>query len=463
MKKLLTVSDLPTLTRSQVRENYKKYMNPGFATLLGLLDFDKLYVKAEGAYVWDADGNRYLDFLGGYGSLNIGHNNSHVIEAVRRAETMPNLLQASINAAAGALAYNLAQITPGKLQNTFFCNSGAEAVEGALKIARIATGRPRIISCKSGFHGKTMGSLSVTGREKYQKGFEPLLPACDLVEYGNTAELEEKLKSGDVAAFIVEPIQGEGGIIVPPEGYLKSAQELCHRYGALLIVDEIQTGFGRTGKMFACEHEGVEPDIMCLAKSLGGGIMPVGAFIATGEVWNKAYGGIEKCLLHTSTFGGNTRAMAAGLATLEFITRENLPERAARLGDYLLSGLRRLQEKYALIKEVRGRGLLLGIEFEQPAKGVLARIAGAVNKISQEYLASMVAGFLLNNHRIITAYTLNNPNVIRLEPPLIISEEQLDILLNALEDTFAKNRSFLGFGLASGKTILAGRFGGKDR
>jgi len=283
------------------------------------------------------------------------------------------------------------------------------------------------------------------------------------VEYGNTAELEEKLKSGDVAAFIVEPIQGEGGIIVPPEGYLKSAQELCHRYGALLIVDEIQTGFGRTGKMFACEHEGVEPDIMCLAKSLGGGIMPVGAFIATGEVWNKAYGGIEKCLLHTSTFGGNTRAMAAGLATLEFITRENLPERAARLGDYLLSGLRRLQEKYALIKEVRGRGLLLGIEFEQPAKGVLARIAGAVNKISQEYLASMVAGFLLNNHRIITAYTLNNPNVIRLEPPLIISEEQLDILLNALEDTFAKNRSFLGFGLASGKTILAGRFGGKDR
>lgn len=166
MKKLLTVSDLPTLTRSQVRENYKKYMNPGFATLLGLLDFDKLYVKAEGAYVWDADGNRYLDFLGGYGSLNIGHNNSHVIEAVRRAETMPNLLQASINAAAGALAYNLAQITPGKLQNTFFCNSGAEAVEGALKIARIATGRPRIISCKSGFHGKTMGSLSGNGPGK---------------------------------------------------------------------------------------------------------------------------------------------------------------------------------------------------------------------------------------------------------------------------------------------------------
>lgn len=461
MEKLYTVSDLAQLTRSQVRENFKNYMNPGLCTLLGLLDFDKQYVRAEGVYVWDGDGNRYLDFLGGYGSLNLGHNHPYVIEALQKVAAMPNLLQAGMGVAASTLAHNLAQITPGRLQNTFFCNSGAEAVEGALKLARIATGRTRILSCQSGFHGKTMGSLSVTGREKYRKDFEPLLPACDVVPYGDLEALEEQLKTEDVAAFIVEPIQGEGGIIVPPAGYLSAALALCHKYGTLLIADEIQTGLGRTGKMFACEHEGVEPDILCLAKSLGGGIMPIGAVITTAELWNKAYGGIEKCLLHTSTFGGNTWAATAGIATLEVLYKEDLPRRAAELGAYLLDGLRLLQEKYRLIREVRGCGLLVGIEFEQPAKGMLAKIAGAVNKLASEYLGSMVAGVLLNEHRIITAYTLNNPNVIRLEPPLVVSREEIDYVLNALETTFAKNKSFLGFGLASGKTFLSGKLGRK--
>lgn len=461
MKNMIKTTDLPGLTRGQVRENFKSHMNPGLCTLMGLLDFDKLYVKAQGVHVWDADGNRYLDYLGGYGSLNLGHNHPYILEALQRVSTMPNLLQASMGVAASSLAHNLAQITPGKLNNTFFCNSGAEAVEGAIKLARIATGRPRIISCKSGFHGKTMGSLSVTGREKYQKGFEPLLPACNVVDFCGLSELEEELKTKDCAGFIVEPIQGEGGIIVPPDGYLKGVQELCRRYGTLLIVDEIQTGLGRTGKMFAVEHEDVEPDILCLAKSLGGGIMPIGAMITTEELWNKAYGGIEKCLLHTSTFGGNTWAAVAGLATLEVIYEENLPARAAEMGDYLLAGLRSLQERYPIIREVRGKGLLVGIEFEQPAKGVLAKLAGAVNKMSEEYLGAMVAGVLMNKHRVITAYTLNNPNVIRLEPALIITKEDIDVVLQALEETFEKNRSLLGFGLSSGKTLVSGLFGKK--
>lgn len=461
MKKMIKVSDLPDLARSQVRENFKNHMNPGLCMLLGMLDFDKLYVKAEGVNVWDADGNRYLDFLGGYGSLNVGHNHPKILAAIQKVSSMPNLLQASMGVAASSLAHNLAQITPGKLNNTFFCNSGAEAVEGAIKLARIATGRPRIISCKSGFHGKTMGSLSVTGREKYQKGFEPLLPACNVVDFCQLNELEEQLKSKDVAGFIVEPIQGEGGIIVPPAGYLKSVQDLCRMYGTLLIADEIQTGLGRTGKMFACDHDGVEPDILCLAKSLGGGIMPIGAVITTQELWNKAYGGIEKCLLHTSTFGGNTWATVAGLATLEVIEEENLTERSAELGDYLLNGLRSLQERFPLIRDVRGRGLLVGIEFEQPAKGVMAKVAGAVNKLSSEYLGAMVAGVLLNQYRVITAYTLNNPNVVRLEPPLVVAKDDIDTVLNALDNTFEKNRSLLGFGLSSGKTFISGMFGKK--
>jgi len=461
MEKLIKLADLASLNRGQVRENFKNYMNPGLCTLLGLLDLDKLYVRAEGVYVWDPDGNRYLDFLGGFGSLNLGHNHPRILAALEQVKTMPNLLQASMGMAASTLAYNLAQITPGKLNNTFFCNSGAEAVEGAIKLARIATGRTRIISCKSSFHGKTLGSLSVTGREKYQKGFEPLLPDCSMVAFCNLGELEEQLKTKDVAGFIVEPIQGEGGIIVPEQGYLKTVEALCRRYGTLLIVDEIQTGLGRTGKMFAVEHDNVEPDILCLAKSLGGGIMPIGAVITTQEIWQKAYGGIEKCLLHTSTFGGNTWAAAAGIATLEVIYEEDLPARAAELGDYLMSGLRSLQEKYPIIADVRGKGLLVGIEFEQPAKGVLAKVAGAVNKLSAEYLGAMVAGVLLNQYKIITAYTLNNPNVIRLEPPLTVTKEQLDVVLQALEEIFDKNRSLLGFGLSSGKTMLTGLFGKK--
>ncbi|MCR3922729.1 MAG: aspartate aminotransferase family protein [Firmicutes bacterium] len=461
MEKLYTISDLPQLKRTQVRDNFKNYMNPGLCTYFGMLDFDKHYVKADGVNVWDSDDNCYLDFLGGYGSLNLGHNHPYVIESLQKVATLPNLLQASMNGVASALAYNLAQITPGKLNNTFFCNSGAEAVEGALKLARIATGRTRIISCVSSFHGKTMGALSLTGREKYHKGFEPMVPDCSMVEFGDLVGLEAQLKGNDVAAFIVEPIQGEGGIILPPAGYLNAAQKLCHQYGALFIADEIQTGLGRTGKMFACDHEGVEPDVMCLAKSLGGGIMPIGAVITTQELWNKAYGGIEKCLLHTSTFGGNTWATAAGLAALEVLHNEKLPQHAAEMGDYLMSGLRTLQEKYPIILDVRGQGLLVGIEFEQPAKGVLAKVAGAVNKLANEYLGSMVAGVLMNQYKIITAYTLNNPNVIRLEPPLIVTKEQIDVVLNALDDTFAKNRSIFGFSMASGKTFLSSVFGKK--
>ena len=207
--------------------------------------------------------------------------------------------------------------------------------------------------------------------------------------------------------------------------------------------------------MFVFDHDGVDSDVLCLAKSIGGGIMPIGAFITTEEIWNAAYGGVEKCLLHTSTFGGNTWATAAGIAALEVIQTENLPQRAAELGDYLLSGLRSLQEKYPIIHEVRGKGLLVGVEFEQPAKGIMAKLAGAINKLASEYLGSMVAGVLLNEYRIITAYTLNNPNVIRLEPPLVVSREQIDVVLNALDETFHKNRSLLGFSLTSGKTFLS--------
>ncbi len=452
---MISFDEAKQATPGKVKEWYK-HLNPGLVSLLGLIGFDKVYSRAEGIYVWDREGNRYLDFLGGYGSLNLGHNHPQVIKAIEEVDGLPNILQASLNPFASALAKNLSEITPGNLFNSFFCNSGAEAVEGAIKTARAATGKTWVVAAEHAFHGKTLGALSVTGREKYRKPFAPLVPHCEWVPFGDLVSLESRLKKKDVAAFIVEPIQGEGGIILPPDKYLKGVEEICRKYETLLILDEIQTGLGRTGKMFAAEHWGVKPDIMTLAKSLGGGVMPIGAFIATSEVWEKAYGGINKCLYHTSTFGGNTRACAAAIATLEVINEENLVEQARGKGDYLLNELKKLETKHEMIKEIRGKGLMVGVEFYEPAKGWLNKIGGDMfKKLSHEYLASMVAGQLLDEHKIITAYTLNNPNVIRLEPPLTVTFEQLDWVVKAFDEICEKYSGFLKLTFKTGKSIAA--------
>jgi len=453
-----TLTETLKQNREQVAENHKTYLNAGLVMMLGLIKFDKQFTRAKGINVWDCEGNRYLDFLGAYGALNLGHNHPKVLAALDQVKELPNLLQASLGTITGALAKNLALVAPGNLQRSFFGNSGAEAVEGAIKLARAATGRQGLIYCDGSFHGKTTGALAVTGREKYQKAFHPLIPGCVSIPFGDLGLLEKNLKAETAAAFIVEPIQGEGGIILSPPGYLPGARKLCSKYGTLLIIDEVQTGFGRTGKMFACEHENVTPDILCLAKSLGGGIMPIGAYITTDEIWKKAYGSMEKALLHTSTFGGNTWAAAAGIAALEIIYDENLPDKARLSGDYLLAELQRLKDKYPLIKDVRGQGLMAGIEFNQPGSLAIKVTFGLANKLSEEYLGSLVAGELLNRYRIITAYTLNNPNVIRLEPPLNVTREEIDTLLQALEDIFATHKGFLSMATSGAKTVLKSMF-----
>jgi putrescine aminotransferase len=456
MPDFLELGEVMRLTREQNRENHRQFINPELVNLMGLLNFDKFFVRAEGTSIWDNEGNEYLDFLGGYGALNLGHNYPEIIAAVESVKS-PNLLQAALNPLAGALARNLALFTPGDLQYSFFGNSGTEAVEGALKLARASTGKTKFVSCEGAFHGKSFGALSVTGREKYRKHFNPLLPIVEFVPYGDSAALERALAREDVAAFIVEPIQGEGGIIVPPAGYLKKVRDICTEHNTLLIVDEIQTGFGRTGKLFACEHEEVVPDIMCLSKSFGGGVMPLSAYIATEKVWRRAYGSMEKATLHTSTFGGNSWAAASGIATLEIIYREDLSRQAAEKGKYLLGRLRKLQEKYPFLHDVRGLGLMIGLEFTQPKQGGLLNklTGGVVEKLADEYLGAMIAGELLNKHQIITAYTLNNPNVIRLEPPLTVSYKQLDKLLAALDGIFAENKGLGDMVISSSKTILA--------
>jgi len=403
-------------------ERYARHINPGMTQLLKFMGFESVEVRAEGCYVYNSDGERYLDCLGGPGVFSFGHSPPAIIAAVHeQLGLMPLSSHLLLNPLTGELAERLAQACPGDLQWVFFCNSGAEAVEGALKAARAHTGRPGFVSTIGGFHGKTFGALSASGRDTYRTPFEPLLPGFTHVPYGDVDALAQAV-TDQTAAVILEPIQGEGGIIVPPDDYLTRARAICDAAGALLILDEIQSGMARTGRMWGCDQEGVVPDIMTVGKAIGGGVMPLGAFVARPDVWDIFD---ENPYLHTTTFGGNPLACAAGLAALTEVERLDLCRAAAERGAQMLAGLRTIAARHeGLIGEVRGRGLLVGMEFVDPD------IAGLV-----------ITG--LANHHIIAAYGLNNPSVIRLEPPLIISAEQVDEVLTALDAAIADTAAML--------------------
>jgi putrescine aminotransferase len=395
-------------------EKYMKYVNPGFARLCKFANLATIEWEGRGAQVFDIFGRAYLDCIGGFGVFNVGRNHPRVVErAIEQLRRLPLSTRTLFNQQQADLAEMLAKITPGDLQYSFFCNSGAEAVEGALKLARLYTGRKKLVSCLNSFHGKTMGALSVSGREVYKKPFEPLLPETYQVPFDDLESME-KMVDEETAAVIVEPVQGEGGVNIPSSDYLPGVREICNRHGALLIIDEVQTGLGRTGKMFACEHWGVTPDIMTLAKGLGGGILPLGAFMSTATIW-KVFE--ENPLLHSSTLGGNPLACAVGLETLKILQEENIPRQAQEKGDYFLEKLRAFQITFPeLIKEVRGMGLLIGMEFFDPD------------------VASLLA-MEMAERMILVAYTLNNPRVIRFEPPLTISFEEMDRVMRALEES----------------------------
>ena len=395
-------------------EKYMKYVNPGFARLCKFANLATIEWEGRGAQVFDIFGRAYLDCIGGFGVFNVGRNHPRVVErAVEQLRRLPLSTRTLFNKQQADLAEMLAKITPGDLQYSFFCNSGAEAVEGALKLARLYTGRKKLVSCLNSFHGKTMGALSVSGREVYKKPFEPLLPETYQVPFDDLESME-KMVDEETAAVIVEPVQGEGGVNIPSSDYLPGVREICNRHGALLIIDEVQTGLGRTGKMFACEHWSVVPDIMTLAKGLGGGILPLGAFMSTATIW-KVFE--ENPLLHSSTLGGNPLACAVGLETLKILQEEDIPRQAQEKGDYFLEKLRAFQITFPeLIKEVRGMGLLIGMEFFDPD------------------VASLLA-MEMAERMILVAYTLNNPRVIRFEPPLTISFEEMDRVMRALEES----------------------------
>jgi len=397
-------------------EKYRRFINPGLANLMDFVGFHAVEWRGEGAIVYDSCGQAYLDFLGGYGVFSIGHAHPRVVQAVRaQVGLLPLSSRVLFNRPMADLAERLAALAPGDLQFSFFCNSGTEAVEGALKLARLASGKTQIIGTIGGFHGKTYGGLSASGREVYRAPFQPLVPDFLHVPFDDVDAVAAAI-TDQTAAVIVEPIQGENGVIVPHDDYLPALRQLCTAHDVLLILDEVQTGLGRTGALFACQHYGIAPDILTLAKALGGGVMPIGVFMGTPVVW-KAFE--PNPLLHSSTFGGNELACCAALATLEVILDEELPARAAALGDLLLSGLQAIAARYpGSITAVRGKGLLVGVEFTE-----------------RDLAALVIAG--LAQEKILAAYTLNNPCVIRFEPPLVITEAQIGHVLTAFENAIA--------------------------
>jgi putrescine aminotransferase len=411
----------PEALYADVVEKYSEHINPYLARLMAFAGFG-VEMRGEGCYIYDQEGKSYLDCLGGYGTFSLGHRHPKIVEAVKAQLDLIALSgKAFFSKPAADLAAKLAEIMPDDVEYSFFCNSGTEAVEGALKFARMATGRGKIISTLNSFHGKTMGSLSVMGREKYRKPFEPLIPGVEFIPYGDI-EAAVAAIDHDTACIIVEPIQGEGGIVIPPDGYLAALREACDQTGALLILDEVQTLLGRTGYWFGCNHEGVSPDIMTTAKALGGGIMPIGAISGRKEIWDAVY--FDNPLSHTSTFGGNNLACAAGLATIRIVEEEGLIDRSRRMGALLLSGLQSVSAGSDLVHEVRGRGLMIGLEFR-------------IDEVGELCVAQML------KRGMCVAYTLNNPRVLRFEPPLIITEEQVQFAVSTFGEALAETSELL--------------------
>ncbi len=418
-------------------DRWARTINPQFARVLRTIGFDRTWERAEGAYLWDADGKRYLDLLGGFGMYNVGRNNPRVRAALVEALELetPGSVQMGATALPGLLAEALLARTPPRLERVLFTSSGTEAVEAALKLGRAATGRSRVLSADHGFHGLTLGSLSANANVEFTARFGPLLPGFERVPFGDLEALETQLRREDVALFLVEPVQGKG-VNLPPPGYLEGVQALCRRYGTLFCVDEVQTGFGRTGRMFAFEHWGLEPDLVPVAKSLSGGYVPVGALLMSRAVHEAVFDSMENAFSHGSTFAPNELAMVAGLATLHELDEQRLVERSARLGAKLLELTRPLVDELEVVRDVRGLGLLWAIEFGEPRSGRLSwRL---IEKMQPGLFAQLVVVPLFSEHRILSQVAGHRMAVLKALPPLVVTDEDVERFVEALSATVAR-------------------------
>ncbi|CAN5567985.1 aspartate aminotransferase family protein [soil metagenome] len=441
--------DLKEIVASRLGENYQlheRHLNRTLVAAQRVIGFDKVYARAEGAYLYDMDDRDYLDFLSGYSVYNIGRNHPVVQQAIRDVLEMdlPNMVQMDCSLLSGLLAEALTKRTPPHLDAVFFSNSGTEAMEGALKFARAATGRKRVVSLQSAFHGLSIGSLSLMGCESFTEGFGPLMDGWDTrIALDDINALEHELAKRDVAAFVIEPVQGKG-CRSPKTDFYQRAQELCRKHGTLLICDEIQTGLGRTGRMWGFEHWNLEPDIITLAKSLSGGYVPCGAIITRRAIYQKTFSRMDRCVVHSTTFGRNNLAMACGLASLEVLDNEKLVENAARMGELLMQRIDALRAKHSFIKEVHGKGLIIAIEFQEPTELKLKMGWKLLHKVDKVLFAQMVVTQLLSKHRVLTQVAGHAMDVVKILPPLIIGEREVERFFTALDDVLTECRKFPG-------------------
>jgi acetylornithine/succinyldiaminopimelate/putrescine aminotransferase len=448
--------DLPGLLeahRGAGYELYGRYLNPQQPRVLHAIGFDKVYERAEGAYLYDAEGNAYADFLAGFGVFAAGRNHPVIRKALHDALDLQlaDWTQFDCGPLPGLLAEKLLAKAPG-LDRVFFCNSGTEAVESALKFARYATGRGRVLYCDHAFHGLTTGSLSVNGSPEFRKGFGPLLPDTS-IPLGDLDALAAELRKGDVAALLIEPVQGKG-VHMPPPGFLTEAAALLRSRGALLVCDEVQTGLGRTGTFFAYQHEDVVPDIVTVAKALSGGYVPVGAMLAKASVFEKVYSTMDRVMVHSTTFKGGVLAMTAGLASLAVLDSEGLVDNAARTGEKLTSALTAMAGQYDVLADVRGQGLMIGLEFGKPGS-LRARTRWNMLRTARVGLfAQMIVVALFQRHRILTQVSGDHMEVIKLIPPLMIGDTEVKLFTDALGEILEDASNGGGLIWEFGKTLV---------
>lgn len=462
--------DLKEMVAARLGENYDlhdKHINRTLVKVQRTIGFDKVYARAQGAYLYDMDGKDYLDFLSGYGVFNMGRNHPEIQKAIRDVLEMdlPNMVQMDCSLLSGLLAEAITKRTGPNLDAVFFCNSGTESIEGALKFAKCHTGRSRILSLTQSYHGLSYGSLSVTGNKNFQEGFGPFMPGAEWVKAYDLSELEQKLKSRDVAAFIAEPVQGKG-VNYPSDDFFIKAQELCRKYGTLFICDEVQTGLGRTGKMFGFQHWNLDPDIITMAKALSGGYVPTAAFITRRDIYQSVFSRMDRCVVHSTTFGRNNLAMACGLASLHILDRENLVENSRIQGEKLMAAVLELQKKHDIIKEVRGKGLMMAIEFQQPSSLKLKLAWKAIHAVDKGLFPQMIVTQLMQKHRILTQVAGHNLDVVKILPPLIIGDKEIERFVTALDDVIGDIAKFPGpvwdFGTNLVKQALKSNYGAKE-
>jgi len=448
--------DISALLAEREAERYglhTRHMNEMMVKVLQTIGFDVGFRSGHGQYLFDRAGDRYLDLLSGWGVFAIGRNHPVLRETLKSvlASDLPNLVQMDVSALAGLLAERLLSFVP-YLDKVFFVNSGAEAVEAAIKFARRATGRSGIVYCSHAFHGLSYGALSLNGDAIFREGFGPTLPDCAEVPFSDLAALEKALSRRDVAAFIVEPIQGKG-VNIPDDLYLRGAQALCRKYGTLFVADEIQTGLGRTGRFLAIEHWGVEPDMVLIAKALSGGHVPVGAVLTRKAVFEKVFYRMDRAVVHGSTFAKNDLAMAAGLATLEVIESERLIQNAAHTGARLIAFFQDLSQRYELVKSVRGKGLMIGVEFGPPRSLKLKAAWTLLETVNAGLFCQLITIPLFKDHKILVQVAGHASHTVKLLPSLVINDADCEWIERAFAAVVADSHKVPGAVWSLGKTL----------